>query len=461
MTETLPLSRMIAYSIGQLGWSTLINIITFRLTPFYLPPDDPNVPLEQKLPVLIIPIVLGISTLSLVAAAGRLWDAVTDPLIANLSDRWNSRFGRRIPFLALGALPAGLFCLTVFTPPHEYTSTLNLVWMSASLILFYLFLTIYVTPYFAMIPELGHTPVERLNISTLISVTYAIGIVIAFSIPVIADTLHKSMGLSMYNATQYAIALLCFFSVIWMYVPVLYINEKKYCKSEPSAVPFKEALVLTFKNKDFLYFTFSDFNYFLSTVILSSGLSYYIVVLLHQPDTLGSLIGPAMLLSSFVCYPFVNLFARKFGKKKLVIVGFWIFFLVFVFIYFMGSAVIPFPGLIQIFLMAVVAGIPMAILGILPNAILADIAELDALKTGSRREGLFYAARTLMQKLGQTVGVFILSNLVIIGGNSTVNEFGVRLTGPVAAFFCLLAIFLFSKYKEKETLEEIERIERK
>jgi GPH family glycoside/pentoside/hexuronide:cation symporter len=115
----------------------------------------------------------------------------------------------------------------------------------------------------------------------------------------------------------------------------------------------------------------------------------------------------------------------------------------------------------------------MAILGILPNAILADIAELDAIKTGSRREGLFYAARTLMQKLGQTVGVLIFSSLLLVGGGvnkvekidsetgkklidrEKSNLIGVQVTGPVAGAFCVLAILTFARYKEKETLEEI------
>ena len=62
---------------------------------------------------------------------------------------------------------------------------------------------------------------------------------------------------------------------------------------------------------------------------------------------------------------------------------------------------------IQAYLIVIVAEFPNGNFRILPNAILADIAELDALKTGSRREGLFYAARTLMQKLSQTIGVLI------------------------------------------------------
>ena len=79
---------------------------------------------------------------------------LTDPIIANLSDRWKSPRGRRIPFLAVGALPAALFCTLMFVPIAREVSTINIVWLVAMQLLFYLFLTIYVTPYFALLPEL-------------------------------------------------------------------------------------------------------------------------------------------------------------------------------------------------------------------------------------------------------------------------------------------------------------------
>jgi glycoside/pentoside/hexuronide:cation symporter, GPH family len=466
--ESLSFPRQVAYAIGQLGWSILINIIGFHQVYFYLPPDDAD------LPDLIVKVAFfGISTIGVISALGRLWDGVTDPLIANLSDGWESKWGRRIPFLAMGGLPAAIFCGMVFIPPDRSISILNLVWMTGSLLLFYAFLTVYVTPYFALIPELGHTANERLNISTLISVTYALGIMIAAQVPLIADNLMKAYSLDKYGAYQGAIVILAAIAAFCMYFPVFAINEKKYCLSVPSKIPFFESLKMTFKNKDFVYFSISDFNYFLALSILTVGITYYVKVLLNEPEALVSQILPVMLFSSFLCYPIVNYLARKIGKKNLVLYGFFIFLLVFIFIYFMGMEFVPIPNILQAYLVVAVAGIPMAILGILPNAILADIAELDAIRTGSRREGLFYAARTLMQKMGQTIGVLLFSSLLLIGGGVTKvekevngkkvidreksNLIGVQMTGPVAGLFCILAIVTFSKYREKETLEEIAR----
>ncbi|MBW7884342.1 MAG: MFS transporter, partial [Caldilineaceae bacterium] len=141
----LPARKQAAYAIGQLGWSTLVNIIGLELVYFYLPPET------AALPALITTVTfLGIfNAITLIAASGRLFDAVTDPIIANLSDRSRNPRGRRIPFLAAGALPAALFCTLMFVPLVRSVSAVNIVWLVAMQFLFYLFLTVYVTPYFA------------------------------------------------------------------------------------------------------------------------------------------------------------------------------------------------------------------------------------------------------------------------------------------------------------------------
>ncbi|MDF3821795.1 MFS transporter [Leptospira sp. 96542] len=518
---SLPFSKQIQYSIGQLGWSILINIIGLHQVYFYLPPA-PKLG-QDCFPDLIEKMAFwGLSTIGVVAAIGRLWDAFTDPIIANSSDRFRSRFGRRIPFLAMGGLPAAVFCLLLFVPPDNFVSTTNLVWMAICMLLFYLFLTVYVTPFFALIPELGHTPEERLNLSTYISVTYALGIIVASTEPMIAGLLSSHFvfdpnpSIQTLLSRQYALGILCVFAAICMYVPVFVIRETNYCESEPSSVPFKEALKLTFKNKNFLYFALSDLCYFLALTILTTGISYYVTVLLGLERDFVTQLLTVMLLVSFAFYPVVNYVAKKIGKKKTVLIGFYIFLFLFLSIYFVGKDSLPFSPYAQGYMIVAIAAVPIAILGILPNAILADIAELDSLKTGSKREGLFYAGRTLMQKLGQTLAVLIFSSVILIGMESGAHkksnpsitgiiapsvsgavtkenenqikehtnekntgegakkskettickveeedlggEIGVRLTGPLASGFCFLAIFLFGKYKEDETLEEIAKI---
>ena len=60
----------------------------------------------------------------------RLFDAVTDPIIASISDRWNGVRGRRIPFMSKGAIPAAVFCLLMFVPIVAGESHLNIFWLA-------------------------------------------------------------------------------------------------------------------------------------------------------------------------------------------------------------------------------------------------------------------------------------------------------------------------------------------
>ena len=48
-----------------------------------------------------------------------LWNAVNDPLMGQISDRTRSKYGRRVPYVALGAIPLGLAFFFLWTPPSK------------------------------------------------------------------------------------------------------------------------------------------------------------------------------------------------------------------------------------------------------------------------------------------------------------------------------------------------------
>lgn len=450
--EELSLGRQMAYAIGQLGWSTLVNIIGLMLVYFYVPPDDAGIPF------LVTQVVfLGIlNAISLIAASGRLVDAITDPLIASFSDRSTHKRGRRIPFMLAGAFPAALFCFLMFVPPAGGISAWNILWLVVVQALFYTFLTAYVTPYFALLPEMGHTSNQRLNLSTWISITYALGIIVAAQTPLLADVFQSALGLSSrMTAFQAAIGTLAVFAFLLMLVPTFLIDERRYCHSKPTSVPFFPALRQTFRNPHFIYYVIADFAYFMGLAIINTGLLFYITVLLGLPEALvGSLLA-IMVLSSFVFYPLVNLLARRVGKKILVVISFLVMSFVFLGIYFFGN--MPLSAEAQAYMLVLFYSVPLAFLGVLPNAILADIAGHDALKTGEAKEGMYFAARTLMQKFGQTLGIFIFAALLTLGKDPG-NDLGIRLSGIVGFLLCFSAGVVFTRYQEDRLLAEMREL---
>lgn len=184
-TPRPPLGQLIIYALGQFGWAlasfSAINLLLY----FYMPPEDGQTAVFP--PYIFQGAILGIATvIGLINFGGRIFDGITDPLIANWSDKATNKFGKRRKFMAIAVLPLSAFSFLIFYPLTEGVSTLNMVWLAGTIFTFYFFLTLYVVPYTALISELGHHPKDRMLISTLISVAFALALVVgngAYAIP--------------------------------------------------------------------------------------------------------------------------------------------------------------------------------------------------------------------------------------------------------------------------------------
>jgi GPH family glycoside/pentoside/hexuronide:cation symporter len=123
-------------------------------------PDSRRGKRKHASPGVSIPFffVLGLVTiLGGIYALGRLFDAITDPWIANLSDKSTNPKGRRLPFMRKAAIPLALATVLVYWTPLNQTSPLNGIWVMVMMLLFYLFMTVYCTPYNALIAALSGT----------------------------------------------------------------------------------------------------------------------------------------------------------------------------------------------------------------------------------------------------------------------------------------------------------------
>jgi len=443
--KTVTKRVMWIFAVGQFGWSILSGIIVNWLVYFYQPADEI---LAQGHTIYVSQgkVILGVLTIvGAIVALGRIFDAFTDPWIASKSDRSNHKLGRRIPFMRYAALPFALFTVLIFVMPSNEISVLNNIWLVVSVLLFYLFMTIYCTPYNALIPELGKTQNDKINISTFISITFILGQALAFSSPFIWSMFIDG-GMERIPAIRLTFAILSGLALILMLIPAFLIREKDYSNTRPTQSKTFESLVKTFKNKNFRIFISSDISYWLALTIFQTGLSFFVVDLLKLEEGMISTLFLAMTFVSFLFYIPVNIMAKKLGKKKLVVLAFMLFALVFVFTSFSG--LMSFSPTIQGYMIAVGAAIPMAVLGILPQAIVADIAQAESKTTGENREGMFFAARTFSFKLGQSIAILIFTSLATIGdGNGFLY---------VAVAFTLIGAFILSTYNEKKVLEVLE-----
>ena len=457
--KKLTKGKMWCFAVGQFGWSLLSALITNWLVYFY-EPDQSAIAAGQTLFIPQGRVILGVATIiGGIAALGRIFDAVTDPLIANLSDRSRNPKGRRIPFMQKIAPFFAVITALVYWTPRNGQSALNGVWLLIALLLFYLFMTTYCTPYNALISELGTTQDTRIRISTYISCTFLFGSAVGYAAPYIWGALTPSFG--RVNAIRITFAILAAIGLIALLVPTFTIRETDYVHAVPTSDNAFSSLGKTFRNRDFRVFVGSDVLYFVALTIFQTGLPFFITSLMGLAETYNTTLYILMTLLSFACYPLVSTLARRLQKKRLVLLGFGGLSFVYVITALSGLAGVRgvSDGIVGTVFgngwglaIVLLASFPMAILGILPQAIVADIAQADAMVTGENREGMFFAARTFAFKMGQSVSMLLFTSLASIRPE---NGLGYRIAAVTAAVICLLGALILSRYNENKVLRII------
>jgi len=440
--KPLPLGKQLAYACGMMGWSMIINLIGVILIYMYAPTN------ESGIPVLITQVaIFGIfNAIALITAGGRLVDAIYDPFIAQVSDRSQHPKGRRIPIMKRAIFPSLVFCFLVFFPLFQTESSWNVVWLAFTLVGFYMASTTYIIPYNALLPELAPSSDDKVKLSTWQSVGYVFGIGVASNAFNIMSLFSDTFGIDRLAAIQLTVLCFALLATLLLFVPVWAINEKELCVSKPSVVPMKQALRQTLTNKNFLLFIVADFSYFIAITIITTGLLYFVTVLLGLPESIGNKLMITMVLVSFLFYPIVNYLARKIGKKIIVFVSLVLLSIIFLGVYSLGKWSMD-PEL-QIYGLIAFAAIPLASLNILPNAILAEIIEKDSRETGESKEAIYFAVRYFFVKIAQTIGIALFA-MFLLYGKDVGNDFGIRLNGLLGFGLCLLAALIFLRFKEE------------
>lgn len=445
ITETMkkPITNKVLwiFAVGQFGWSLLAGLISNWLVFYYTGDGILAGHITQG------SIFLGLTIIGLITAFGRVFDAITDPLIAGMSDRSKNPKGRRIPFMQIAAIPFSLITALIFILPSFTSLVVNDIILFAGLVLFYLFMTAYCTPYNALLPELGNTQKNRVNVSTFISLTYIMGLSISYLVPNVAG-IFSFAGET--GSVRAAIGAMSLVAAVCMLIPAFLIKESDYIDVKPSETDSMQSLFKTFKNGQFRRFVYSDVIYFFAVTLFQTGLAFYVTKLMKVSDSNTFMLSVIMTAASLLLYLPVNKLAQKLGKKLLVIFGFFFYSGVFVLTSLCGE------GIIWGYIIAALAGIPMAILGILPQAIVADISEADAVETGEKREGMFFAARTFAFKLGQAISLLVFTSIT-----TTATEWSYRLTAIIAAVCCTIGAFLLMLYNEKGVMQKISHSEDK
>jgi GPH family glycoside/pentoside/hexuronide:cation symporter len=224
------------YASSSFGGEALTQSRTLWLLYFYTEATD-----------LLSPFVVGA-----VLTAGRLLQPVEDGLIGYWSDRFDSRFGRRIPFV-LAATPFwALFSFLLFTPPTSSTAA-TVAYLFIVLELAFLFSTLSGGPYEALLPEIARTSAERVSITGMRVYFGAAGAGLGL---VVTGLLVDHVGFAAMAAFGALLAL------TFRYVGLAGAWPYASRTQKPADLGIVEAFRTTFSNRYFLYFlpTFALFQ---------------------------------------------------------------------------------------------------------------------------------------------------------------------------------------------------------
>lgn len=429
---SLSKKTQIFYGMG-VSYAIVDQIFAQWLLYFYMPPESSGMK-PIMAPVLI----------SIALAISRVVDMITDPAVGYISDKVNTRWGRRIPFIAAGSIPLGLATVAFFYPP---TSSPTAIFAYLAIVgsLFFTFYTIVGAPYNALIPEIGNTMEERLDLSTWQSVFRLLYTAVAMIIPgylinIIGkgDAVHGIRGM---------VIILSFFAALGGYITVFGVSEKNYSKGETSKISFKETVKLITSNKSFIFYLFGLLFFFVGFNTLRATMNYYVEDIMGCGKSQITTASAILFGMSALCFYPTNKLSKKLGYRK-VMLGCLILLTVFTGMLFMLGKI--FPESFGFILFGLI-GIPVA--GgafIFPPAMLSEISSRITERTGNKIEGICFGIQGFFLKMAFMISILVLPFILVLGGeNGAVTKYGIYTTALFAALSFVISFFFYYKYEEK------------
>ena len=418
--------------------------------------------------------VLGLSgTLcGLALTIALVFDAVSDPLIGSISDRWRSRLGRRHPFLYTAPIPLGISFFCIYTPPAALEGASLFLWFTTFTILLRTFLTFYHVPHLALGAELTSDYRER---SVVMSYNSIFGVVGGASAFFLAWTYFGAIdGGTSYRPGYSAIAgAVAIGAGVVIYLSAWFTRDQIPRLSKPGDdLPsfglrsLVDEMWGCIRNPNYLMLLFGLF--FLSATLgTRETLNAYLNLFFWElPETQIRYFAFASPPGFVVAFIFTARFHSWFDKRETIIASICgtvlaasapIILRMLGYFPENGSAWL-FP-MLALGVFSFYASI--AILNISVMSALADVADEHELATGRRQEGIFYSARTFFSKLTSGLGHLLAGVAIDVIGfplGAKVGEVASDvlwklglIDGPIASIPALIAIFFYARYRISKT----------
>lgn len=313
-----------------------------------------------------------------------IWNAINDPLLGQVSDRTRTKRGRRIPYILFGSIPLAVTFILVWTPPQGWhgNTTLMFIYFLAAIFLYDTLYTLVILNWTALFPEMYKTQEERTRVSAYRQVLGLAGTLIGTALPPI---LYDKIG---WGAMGIVFAGLTLVSILMSLIG----SREDMTMQGSESLPLGQALLATFKNKSFITFvlgyTFIQFTILMLQTVMPFYSKYVLGV---QGFKVSLILGTLIIVSIFFVIPWSKA-ANRIGSKKTMLVSIVLY----------GLGMIPFWFVRSYFgalAAAAFVGIGLAGIIILIDVFISDIVDEDELKTGVRREGMYFGINALFIRI--------------------------------------------------------------
>jgi len=389
-SKSQPLSFVtkLAYGLGDFGPALTANVYVFFLMVFLVSVAGLDPGLAGS--ILLI---------------GNIWDAVNDPMVGVLSDRTQSRWGRRLPWITLGALPFGLTFFLQWIVPSTNQWVLFGYYILIS-VLGNTFYTIVNLPYTALTAELTEDYNERTSLNSFrFAFSLSAGIIalaMVFTVfGLVKDSGQQYLWIGSIGGLLATLPL--FISVLGIRKAALAADRQRIATTTVEETPILEQFKIAFSNRPFLFVIGIYLCAWLAFQNTAAILPFFVVNYMQLSAQVSTLAAIAVQLTALLALPFWTWVSRKVGKQSAFMLGTGIWLIGQVGLWLLRPGVTSW-----IYPLAVLVGFGVSTAYLIPWSMLPDVVELDDLNTGQRREGVFYGFMTLAQKICRGVGLFLI-----------------------------------------------------
>jgi GPH family glycoside/pentoside/hexuronide:cation symporter len=425
--------------------------------------------------------VLGLSgTLcGLAVTIALCFDAVSDPLIGFISDRWRGKLGRRHPFMYAAPLPAALSFYLIYAPPESLQGFGLFLWFTFFTLLFRQAISLYQVPHLALGAELTRDYHERTVVMSYNSLFQWVG---GFSASffgwtwlgsVEGGSSKREMFTSLAGGVAIAVFVIIFASAHFTRDRIPLLPQAPADQPRMTLKLFFREATACLKNRNYAVLLLGLLFLSATTGTRETINSYISLFFWELPESKIRLFalasGPAFIISFFLT---VRL--HRWFEKRTAIIG-SLCLLVFAAstpITLRVLGVFPengTPALVPSLMTFTFLGyLGVAILMISVNSALGDIADDHELSSGRRQEGMFYAARAFFGQLSSGLGHLLAGIAIDLIGfipgskpGEVADDVLFRLgliDGPLASIPALIAIVFYARYRiDKRRHVEIQR----